>query len=624
MKKIVKPIAVLSAIILAASSSAFFASAKDQYDFSEVNMVSNCYENGLNSFDGAIDDGGNAGMALAYLSRWDGPVSESEDPYPESGESTDIVHRELEAQYHIQNAVCLPVRTSYTDNDTIKQAILSYGAVSSSFYCADKGFDDSLTNYYYASKASSFFTQDGGYHAIAIVGWDDNYSKNNFKTKPSGNGAFICKNSWGTESGENGYFYVSYYTATFGFLENTVYNDCESNDNYDNEYQLDTLGATAEYGNVDSKDNEVIYQANVFPKTGTGLSYNQTLCAASFYTYDEGEEYEVYVATDYKGTTSLADAIKGKAVASGNMQYAGYHTVDFSNISLKKGTRFAVIIKTYSSGGATTYIESPIIDYSSNARANPGESFYLDNGKWCDLTAYEDNSNFCIKAFTDDLNDDSSAGDVKIIYGTTKDNCTSGKTYSVAEAQKNGLSFNKSFLEYYKYIIASGGKMSGAVPSIVSVGAKKDTYNVAASLPQKYDLRDYGYLTSVKDQKNIGCCWAFSAYASLESCLLKPEVKAEGMKIANGNTTLNYKGSDILTTVFEPATASNTQIIWYSSDSDVVSVSSSGVISGLKTGSATITATAVDGGYTSSVVVNVKYTWWQYIIKYLLFGWLWY
>lgn len=43
----------------------------------------------------------------------------------------------------------------------------------------------------------------------------------------------------------------------------------------------------------------------------------------------------------------------------------------------------------------------------------------------------------------------------------------------------------------------------------------------ASSLPAAYDLRDYGYVTSVKDQGEFGTCWAFSAIASLESNAVK-------------------------------------------------------------------------------------------------------
>ena len=45
-------------------------------------------------------------------------------------------------------------------------------------------------------------------HAVVIVGWDDNYDKSNFLQKPKNNGAFLVRNSWGTN--DHGYYWVSY------------------------------------------------------------------------------------------------------------------------------------------------------------------------------------------------------------------------------------------------------------------------------------------------------------------------------------------------------------------------------------------------------------------------------
>ena len=41
------------------------------------------------------------------------------------------------------------------------------------------------------------------------------------------------------------------------------------------------------------------------------------------------------------------------------------------------------------------------------------------------------------------------------------------------------------------------------------------------NIPSYYSLVDHGYVTPVKNQQNSGDCWAFSAIAVLESCLLK-------------------------------------------------------------------------------------------------------
>ena len=48
-------------------------------------------------------------------------------------------------------------------------------------------------------------------------------------------------------------------------------------------------------------------------------------------------------------------------------------------------------------------------------------------------------------------------------------------------------------------------------------------YNQTSNLtiPSKYDLRDYGFVSPVKDQSQGGNCWAFASMAALESCILK-------------------------------------------------------------------------------------------------------
>lgn len=51
-------------------------------------------------------------------------------------------------------------------------------------------------------------------HAVTIVGWDDNYSRNNFRSEtgkvPTQDGAYIALNSWGTFFNDGGYYYISY------------------------------------------------------------------------------------------------------------------------------------------------------------------------------------------------------------------------------------------------------------------------------------------------------------------------------------------------------------------------------------------------------------------------------
>jgi len=89
----------------------------------------------------------------------------------------------------------------------VKTHIMNYGSLYTVIEAPDYGVNHYIKNY--DDK------KDGrGSHAVSIVGWDDEYSRDNF-TSPNGNkperdGAYIALNSWGDWWGEDGYFYISY------------------------------------------------------------------------------------------------------------------------------------------------------------------------------------------------------------------------------------------------------------------------------------------------------------------------------------------------------------------------------------------------------------------------------
>lgn len=92
-----------------------------------------------------------------------------------------------------------------TSKEDVKKAVMDYGAVSISYW-SDQSSDWSTQ--YYNSLTAAYYCPEGHItnHAVNIVGWDDDYSSDNFATKPEGNGAWIVRNSWGSEYGKDGYF----------------------------------------------------------------------------------------------------------------------------------------------------------------------------------------------------------------------------------------------------------------------------------------------------------------------------------------------------------------------------------------------------------------------------------
>ncbi len=423
-------------------------------DLSENNLRWN------NGFDFGLDGGGNATMAIAYLARWSGPVSESNDPYG-SGQKSGLA-----PLYHIQRAEYLPQTA-----EAIKAALMSSGGVYSSLN-AD-AFDDS--RYYNQATAALYYT---GYaainHDIVIVGWDDNYDRSNFSSTPPGNGAWLIRNSWGTDWGQDGYFYLSYYDRYAG-ANPTVFNNAEATSNYSRSYQYDPLGKSSARG-YDNGD-QTSWGANIFTAVAS-----EPLTAISTYALSPNTSAEIYIYTDVAAGDPNNGQLRSSQTASFTNQ--GYYTVALNNpVSLSAGQRFAVVIKYRTpQSNYPVPLEAPQYGYSSGARANSGESFISadGSGNWYD-TGYNDNANVCIKAFTGGGTSVATLTGIRITSPATK------LTYQIGEAlDLSGLvvsgtySDGSSRTETVTAANVSGfnSATAGTKTLIISIGGKTTSYTI--------------------------------------------------------------------------------------------------------------------------------------------------
>lgn len=234
-----------------------------------------------------------------------------------------------------------PANVRYYKNaeaiEKLKRAIISYGAVAASYYAYER---DKTADYYneetgaYAVSWEDMIScetpdgngvvfENGGYsfidatnHAIAIVGWDDNYSYENFNVTPVSydgenyipeNGAWIVRGSWGEEFGDNGYEYISYMDPTIG--------------THATAYEIEALTKHDIYTHA----KRGVVNTVVFPGTAYGVyGLNRfeaedecVLTSIGIYLYDTGQAMEVFVDT-YPDETpkSFTDSefAEGKAV----------------------------------------------------------------------------------------------------------------------------------------------------------------------------------------------------------------------------------------------------------------------------------------------------------------------
>ena len=337
-----------------------------------------------NSFSLGQNEGGEYTMAIAYMASWQGPVYESDDPYGDGKTNPN-----LKARKHLEEAQILAPK----DYVAIKEAIYKYGAVETSIYTQMKTAN-SWSGYYNRERATYYYNQEATCnHDIIIVGWDDDFPKEYFTITPENDGAFICKNSWGTEFGEDGYFYVSYEDANIG-TTNVVYTKLGGADNFDHIYQSDLLGWRGQLG----YEKDEAYFANVY-RAGE----DEELAAVSFYATDVDTTYQVYVVPEFEDEDSLNDR---KLVAEGSFEQAGYYTVRLDDaVKLKDNQKFAVVVHIQTPGS----VHPVAIEYNADSRTREfditdGEGYIsLYGNKWMSAEKNKD-CNLCLKAFTNDRN----------------------------------------------------------------------------------------------------------------------------------------------------------------------------------------------------------------------------
>ncbi|MBS3778189.1 MAG: C1 family peptidase [Candidatus Thermoplasmatota archaeon] len=98
------------------------------------------------------------------------------------------------------------------NTSAVKKALIDYGPLVTSYtvYQDFSAYDSGVYEHVYGDAR--------GGHAVAIVGYNDKWGN-------ATEGYWICKNSWGKNWGENGYFRIKYGECGIGTTFNTYYMD---------------------------------------------------------------------------------------------------------------------------------------------------------------------------------------------------------------------------------------------------------------------------------------------------------------------------------------------------------------------------------------------------------------
>jgi len=285
------------------------------FDFSE-NHAKEC-----NIYDTSCDGG--SYFHLANLFSKQGTVLESCDTYVPSDVSckSTCPYQKTLLDWRIISGNSVPATT------VLKQYIHTYGPIFAAMHAGQSGswatelrdYDGSYTLYYPGTEATD--------HAILIVGWDDNL------THAGGSGAWIVKNSWGTDWGDNGYFTIAYGSASIG-AGSSFMSDWQNYDANGDVLHYDEGGGLYGWGYGDT--------------TGWGLvkfvpSSSAYATRVEFWTWDLTTDVDIYIYDDFDGN-QYSNLLRQSLNHSFNE--AGYHSVPLASpLPLTAGNDVVVVMK---------------------------------------------------------------------------------------------------------------------------------------------------------------------------------------------------------------------------------------------------------------------------------------
>lgn len=342
-------------------------------------------------------EGGNDMLAAEFLSTWSGMATEQEFPLLTNGDRTEFVYQNHDPSGAYKTSAYLEDSAfSEYSVERMKQLLMQYKSVSIMYNAVD--------NYYNPDTAAYSCPQAGAVnHVVTVIGWDDSFAKDNFNkaSNTASDGAWIVKNSWGEDWGDNGYFYLSYEDKSISTL---VCANAKAAPSYPNNYFYDGAAGGLSVGLTTGASLACVFE------TKAGGDRQEILGEIVAHTWSDDAIYSVQV---YKNLKDKNNPVSGTPAYEEPVIYRqpiqGIDTISVPEVTLEPGSHYSVVI-TNRGKNILNYGVEAAADYgwcSFDPEIKPGQGFVQEDGQWTDLyseagtpriKAHTRNGNVAVKA----------------------------------------------------------------------------------------------------------------------------------------------------------------------------------------------------------------------------------
>jgi C1A family cysteine protease len=357
-------------------------------DYSEEHMIQRLSKNGDTEYQiTSKDTGGNEYMYSGYFTSGYGPVSDSLFPYDTTKSTLQIIPSILNAKGNYRATDVQFFKTTDDANgalnsetvNTVKQAVYNNGSATCGITWDSSMIQKDKVSYYNNDDNA----RNDSNHEVLIVGWDDDYSADHFDGVAK-NGAWLVRNSWGNNIGDNGYFWVSYQDKSL--IPSCTIKSYEEVSDDDTIYNLDESGAL--YPQVTYDGTSQVGFINSF-----SLKKREKLKEVTFYEAETGAQYQLfYIPVKDDGSLDIGN--KQAITEKKTLDFPGYHTEKITKeINVKKAAIMVMIDSNEDSAGLGA--EGSISDGRKKLyipTLEKGQSYIYANGELGDL--YDMGTNF--------------------------------------------------------------------------------------------------------------------------------------------------------------------------------------------------------------------------------------